>query len=68
MRAWLDELNLGRHAGKFEQYDIDPDTHMALTDRHLQEMGINSEDRYNVIPALPISLSLRRFMRACAFG
>merc|ERR1712166_346805 len=41
MRAWLEELNLGRHAEKFEMRDIDPDTHLALTDRHLADMGIN---------------------------
>lgn len=45
MRAWLEELNLGRHAEKFEMRDIDPDTHLALTDRHLADMGINMEDR-----------------------
>eukprot|EP01049_Picozoa_sp_SAG25_P021448 SAG25_NODE_7964_length_448_cov_0.871060_2_plen_45_part_01 len=45
MAKWLESLDLGKHASKFEQHEIDPDVLPALTSEHVAAMGLNMEDR-----------------------
>jgi|EP01047_Picozoa_sp_COSAG01_P058984 hypothetical protein len=62
MAKWLESLDLGKHASKFEQHEIDPDVLPALTSEHLAAMGLNMEDRCVSDPGLlvgPISLVAR---------
>ena len=52
MTEWLNRLNLGKYASKFEQHEIDPDVLPAITDRHLIAMGMPLEERSRMLAAI----------------
>lgn len=52
MTEFLDRLNLGKYASKFEQHEIDPDVLPAVTDQHLIKMGMPLEERARMLAAI----------------
>jgi hypothetical protein len=58
--TWLQDLNLSKHAAKFADFEIEPDTQPALTDSHLRTMGINMVDRSRIMASISEAAEIQR--------
>ncbi|MBM3522837.1 MAG: adenylate cyclase, partial [Alphaproteobacteria bacterium] len=52
LRAWLDDIGLGRHAELLRSHDIDFDVLRTLTEPDLKELGLSLGDRRRLLQAI----------------